>query len=208
MALGIDGACHQAALEAGGKTVAVLAGEVDTPYPRAHTAMYRQISESGLVLSELPPGSSARKWNFVERNRIIAALARLTIVVEAPVDSGALKTSDVALELGRDIGVVLGPIDAPQCAGSNALLRSGAHPIIDVDDALLLAGLTPAPRKGPNIEDATQMRVWEALAKGAASMDELCARSALPVSECLAAVTGLELRGAVECALTGEVRRR
>lgn len=208
MALGIDGAAHRAALDAGGRTVAVLGTGVDVAYPRAHLGMYREIVESGLVLSELPPGAKSHGGSFPNRNRLIAALARVVIIIEAPVKSGALITGDHALELGRDIGVVLGPIDSPQSAGSNALLRSGAHPIIDVDDAVMLAGLTPQRKARPRVDDETEMRIWGALEHGASSLDELCARSGLPVAQCLAAVTGLELRGAVECALTGEIRRR
>lgn len=208
MALGIDGVAHRAALDAGGGTVAVLGTGVDVAYPKAHASLHREIVERGLVLSELKPGAKSHGGSFPNRNRIIAALARLTIVVEAPFKSGALITSDHALALGRDVAAVLGPIDSPQSAGSNELIRSGAHPIIQVDDALLLAGLSPQKKTAPRIDDATEMRIWAALESSAASLDELCARSALPVAECLAAVTGLEMRGAVECALTGEIRRR
>ena len=208
MALGIDGVAHRAALDAGGATVAVLGTGVDVPYPRAHLALYREIVEKGLVLSEMPPGAHSHKGSFPNRNRIIAALARLVIVVEAPVASGALITSRDALELNRDVAVVPGPIDSPQSEGSNLLMRDGAHPITSIEDAVTLAGLTPKRIAGPQIDDATEMRVWAALANSAGSLDELCARAALPVSECLAAVTGLELRGAVECGLSGEIRRR
>ena len=208
MALGIDGAAHRGALEVGGRTVAVLATGVDVPYPRAHLGIYREMVEKGLIVSESPPGARSHKFAFPIRNRIIAALARLVIVVEAPHDSGALHTVKYALELNREIAIVPGPIDSPQSAGSNLLLRDGAHPITSVDDAITLAGLTPSRITGPRIEDPVEMRVWSALESAAHSLDDLCARAALPVNECLAAVTGLELRGAVECALTGEIRRR
>lgn len=208
MALGIDGVAHRAALDAGGATVAVLGTGVDVPYPRANLSIYRQIVDKGLVLSEMPPGAHSHRGSFPNRNRIIAALARLVIVVEAPVKSGALITSREGLDLGRDVAVVPGPIDSPQSEGSNLLLRDGAHPITSVADAVTLAGLTPKRIAGPEIEDETELRIWAALASSAGSLDELCARAALPVAECLAAVTGLELRGAVECALSGEIRRR
>lgn len=208
MALGIDGAAHRAALDAGGRSVAVLGTGVDVVYPRAHVAIYRQLIERGLVLSEMPPGARAHRGSFPNRNRLIAALATVTIIVEAPFKSGALRTAEVALDLGRTVAVVPGQIDSPQSAGSNELLRSGAHPIVAVDDALSLVGIAPPRRAGPLIDDPIEMRVWDALADGAATLDELCARAALPVTACLSAITGLELRGAVECALTGEVRRR
>lgn len=208
MALGIDGVAHRGALDAKGRTVAVLGTGVDVPYPRTHVGLYDEIADKGLILSELPVGAHSHGGSFPNRNRIIAGLARLTIIVEAPHKSGALLTADAALHLGRDIAVVLGPIDSPQSEGSNLLLRDGAHPITSIDDAIALAGLTPVKKSGPDIENATEMRVWTALESGAQSLDELCARSMLPAADCLAAVTGLELRGAVECALTGEIRRR
>jgi DNA processing protein len=208
MALGIDGAAHRGALEAGGRTVAVLGTGVDVPYPRAHLGIYREIAEKGLILSEMPPGSRSHKFAFPIRNRLIAALARLVIIVEAPHKSGALHTVKYALEMNREIAIVPGPIDSPQSAGSNLLMRDGAHPITSIDDAITLAGLMPSPIAGPRIDDASEMRVWSALESGARSLDDLCARAGLPVAECLAAVTGLELRGAVDCALTGEIRRR
>lgn len=208
MALGIDGAAHRGALDAGGRTVAVLGTGVDRPYPRANLAIYREILEKGLLLSEMAPGAPPHGGSFPNRNRIIAGLARLTIIVEAPFKSGALHTADFAIALNRTVGVVLGPIDSPQSAGSNLLVREGAHPITSIEDAITLAGLSPQKIAGPHIDDPTEMRVWSALECAALSLDELCARAALPVTECLAAVTGLELRGAVECALTGEIRRR
>lgn len=208
MALGIDAAAHRAALDAGGATIAVLGTGVDVAYPRAHVSLHREIAARGLLLSELSPGAHSHRGSFPNRNRILAAIATLTIVVEAPFESGALITARRALELGRDIGIVPGPIDSPQSAGSNHLLRDGAHPIVTVADAVALAGLLPLPAAEPRIADDVEMRIWAALGDGAATLDDLCARSGLPVSRCLSAVTGLELRGAVECALTGEIRRR
>ena len=208
MALGIDAVAHRAALDAGGATVAVLGTGVDIAYPRAHVALHGEIARRGAVLSELPPGAHSHRGSFPERNRLIAALATVTIVVEAPVDSGALITTERALELGRDVGVVPGPIDSPQSQGSNALMRDGAHPIVAVADALTLAGLAPTPvPAAPRFENESEARVWRALSERSATMDELCARSGLPVTQCLTTVTALELRGLIECALTGEIRR-
>lgn len=208
MALGIDATAHRAALEADGTTIAILGTGADVAYPRAHVSLHKQIIERGLVISEMPPGAPSHKGSFPKRNRILAAISKVTIVVEAPFKSGALITAKEALELGRDVAVVPGPIDVPQSQGSNLLFRDGAQPIVSVADALSLAGLSPLARSDPHFDDEVEMRVWSALGHGAASLDELCARSGLPVAQCLSAVTGLELRGAVECALTGEVRRR
>jgi DNA processing protein len=209
MARGIDGAAHIAALDARGRTAAVLGTGVDIAYPTGHRPLHARLREHGLLLSEELPGSHAGPGSFPRRNRIIAALASITIVVEAGVKSGAIITADHALELGRTLATVPGPIDAPQSAGANALLRDGAIVIADVADALQLAGLTPPSRRpDPEISTAAERAVWTALADGALDVDTLTMRSGLPARECLAAVTTLELGGAIECALTGEIRRR
>jgi DNA processing protein len=208
MAHGIDAYAHRAALDAGGKTIAVLGNGADVVYPRANTALYREIAECGLVLSELPPGIRSGAWAFPRRNRIIAGLCQLTIVVEAPKHSGALNTSKHANELGRDVAAVPGPVDSPQSEGANELIRDGAHAITSVADALALVGLAAPVKVTPELRGADEQRVWNALVDGSATLDDLCARTTLPVAECLAAVTALELRNVVECTLTGEIRRR
>jgi DNA processing protein len=119
-----------------------------------------------------------------------------------------LITADCGRDLHRDIAAVPGPIDSPQSEGSNQLFRDGAHPITSIEDALALAGLTPPPRRLPDMATDAERRVWAALGRGAATMDELCAAARLPTAECMAVVTALELRGTVECALTGAIRRR
>ena len=209
MARGIDGIAHRAALDAGGKTAAVLGTGVDIAYPPSHRRLHASIAASGLLLSELPPGAHSHGGSFPQRNRLIAALARLTIIIEAPVKSGALYTARDANDLNRDVGVVPGPIDSPKCEGSNLLLRDGAHAIMSAADAISLLGLTAPVRTLVDPEDPDQLRVWEALRRGGPTdLDTLCHRSSLPVQRCLAAVTALELNGSIECALTGEVRVR
>jgi DNA processing protein len=208
MARGIDGVAHIAALDANGRTCAVLGTGVDIAYPPSHRALHARIASSGLLLSELTPGAHSHGGSFPQRNRLIAALARLTIIVEAPKKSGALGTANHALELGRDVAGVPGPIDSPQSEGSNDLFNHGAHPITCIADALTLLGLTPAVRTLVDPEDPDQASVWRALREGPADLDTICHRASLPVQRCLAAVTALELCGSIECALTGEVRRR
>ena len=208
LASGIDGAAHRAALDVGGTTIAVMANGVDMPYPKSNRAIYLEIAQRGLLLSELESGNPGWPVTFLERNRIIAALSRLTIVVEAPRKSGALNTASHALRLGRDLAAVPGLIDQPQSVGSNLLLRDGAHVIASTEDALALVRLT-APPRAPHVPPTSDDGVvWAALAHGALDMDSLCHRSGLPAAQCLAAVTRLELEGAIECALTGEIRRR
>lgn len=208
MARGIDATAHRAALDETGSTVAVLGTGIDVPYPVGHRALQDLIARRGLLVAEMPPGTRAFRGCFPRRNRIIAALATATIVVEAGVKSGALNTAEHALQLGRTVGAVPGPIDAPQSEGANGLLGDGATVIASVADALALVGLTPAVRAPRQFSDADVGAVWKALSGGPLDSDALCAISGLPAQRCLAAVTELELQGAIECTLTGMIRRR
>jgi len=208
MARGVDGEAHVGALAVGGATIAVLGTGVDVAYPRAHVALHRRIAERGLLLSELPPGCRADAGSFPRRNRIIAALAAVTVVVEAGHRSGALITAASALELGRSVAAVPGPIDAPTSAGCNLLLRDGAQVVTDADDVTALAGVRAArPRGEPRLAGA-QLAIWDALADGVADVDTLVARTRLPTRDCLGAIGELELAGHVTCGLTGEIARR
>lgn len=136
MAMGIDAAAHTGALSVGGPTVAVLACSPEIAYPRSVTAIHRQLLATQLVVSELPPGTTPWRWAFPARNRIIAALGRATIVVEAAERSGSLITADFAADLGRDLGAVPGRAASPRTRGSNRLLAQGAAVILDPGDAL------------------------------------------------------------------------
>jgi DNA processing protein len=206
MARGIDAEAHIGGLA--GRTAAVLGTGIDIAYPAGHRALHAEIRSRGLLLSEQPPGSHATAGSFPERNRIIAALACMTIVVEAGRKSGALITAARALDLNRIVAAVPGPIDVPQNAGSNELLRDGAQIITSAEDALALAGLTPAARS-PALDAAGPDRaIWEAVGAGAHDLDTISSVTALPAREVMAGITRLELRGAVECLLTGEIRRR
>ena len=129
-AAGIDSASHRGALRAGGKTVAVLGCGIDVVYPAENEWLYRDIAASGALVSEYPPGSAAEAWHFPARNRIISGLSLGTIVVEAPEKSGALITAGTALEQGRDVFAVPGPIDAPMSRGCNRLVADGAAALI------------------------------------------------------------------------------
>jgi DNA processing protein len=136
MALGVDSAAHAGALEVGGPTLTVLASGADVPYPPSKRGLYRQLVRSQAVVSEMPPGFRPFRWGFPARNRTIAGLASLTIVVEAAERSGSLITAELAQELGRAVGAVPGSVLAPRAAGSNALLRDGALVIRHAQDAL------------------------------------------------------------------------
>jgi DNA processing protein len=136
MALGIDAAAHAGALEVGGPTITVLAGGADIAYPASKRGLHRELVRTQAAISEMPPGFRPYRWCFPARNRTIAGLASLTIVVEATERSGSLITADLAQELGRAVGAVPGPVTASRCAGSNGLLRDGAFVIRDAQDAL------------------------------------------------------------------------
>ncbi|MEP6621944.1 MAG: DNA-processing protein DprA [bacterium] len=207
LARGVDAEAHRGALDVGGATCAVLGTGVELVYPRGHVALQREVADKGLLLSELEPGNPAHGGSFLSRNRLIAALASVTIVVEAGVKSGALVTAGHASDLGRTVAVVPGPIDVPQAQGSNELMRDGAGIITGLADALALMGLTAPIRLRDLPTHGAERRLWDALGEGSADLDTLCTRSALPAHEAMAGLTGLELRGLVECALTGEIRK-
>lgn len=142
LARGVDAAAHRAAIEAGGHTVAVMGTGVDVPYPAGHRTLHELVQQNGAVISEMEPGRTAFPGCFPRRNRIIAALSKMTVVVEAGFKSGAINTANWALELGRTVGAVPGQIDDPRAAGSNQLLRDGAHVITGVEDLLMVFGLS------------------------------------------------------------------
>jgi len=148
-AFGIDAAAHRGALAAGGSTVAVLAGGVDVPYPRAHTALLARIVEEGVVVSETPPGESVRRQRFLSRNRVIAALGRATLVVEAADRSGTTATARAASAMNRPVLAVPGPISSASSAGCHRMIKEGLAILVsDVPDLLDMLDLTHGGRSG------------------------------------------------------------
>ena len=135
MAFGVDACAHRGALEAGRTSPSSAAGPT-SPTRRAHRSLWRRIQENGLVLSELPPGTGAWRWSFPARNRIMAAMAGMTVVVEAAERSGSLLTAEIAANLGREVGAVPGPVSSRTSAGPNDLLADGASLIRNADDVL------------------------------------------------------------------------
>jgi DNA processing protein len=208
MALGIDAAAHRGALDAEANTIAVLACGAERAYPRTNRGLYERIVASGVVLGELPPGTPPRRWTFPARNRIMAGLAAVTVVVEAAERSGSLITARFAEDLGREVGAVPGRVTSRMAAGSNRLLRDGAHVILDaadVLDALFGAGgwekRGPATRAGPaeptesNLDPALRA-VLDAVEAGA-STEQAGRRAGLGAAEARAALGRLELLGLV-----------
>lgn len=204
LARGIDAAAHEAALAAGGRTVAVLGTGPDVHYPRQHRALQERIAEDGLLLSELPPGSTGHPGAFPRRNRLIAALADLTVVVEAPRDSGALITAKVADALGREVAVVPNAIDVPQAVGSNALLRGEAHPVLAPDDVLAMLGLETSAPLGPALDGEAAI-CWDALQRGITDAAEMAAHTGLALNAVQGALAMLEIDGLVRWDNTGRV---
>ncbi|MCG7376942.1 DNA-processing protein DprA [Paenibacillus sp. ACRSA] len=136
LARGIDSVCHDAALRVGGKTIAVFGTGIDSIYPPENNSLAERIAETGLLLSEYPPGTRAHQGLFPERNRIIAGLSLGTLVVEADIRSGSLITADAALDAGRDVFAVPGPITSPKSRGSHNLIRQGAKLVTSAADLL------------------------------------------------------------------------
>ncbi|MEX0971644.1 MAG: DNA-processing protein DprA [Solirubrobacterales bacterium] len=208
LAFGIDACAHRGAIDSG-LTVAVLGCGANLAYPAAHRSLWRRIGESGLVLSELPPGSGAWRWTFPARNRIMAALSGMTVVVEAAERSGSLITADLAMELGRDLGAVPGPVGSRLSAGPNNLLAGGAclvRDAQDVLDAMLGPGAARIERSGPRLDPA-QRAVLEALELGAETCDGIAAALRFGGGEAAAALAGLESLGYVNCSLVGVYTR-
>jgi DNA processing protein len=221
MALGIDAAAHRGALDTTGATIAVLGGGADMPYPPTHASLHRRITSSGLVLSEAPPGSHPIKGAFPRRNRIIAALSDILVVVEAGHRSGALITASQALDLGRPVAAVPGPIDSPRNVGTNRLLAAGAQFIATPDDVLQLAGLTTtrpntATAAGQGAAEssadagacgtsANERAVMLAVSRGASDPDAIARGTGIDPRELGAALVSLELTGALRVDATGAI---
>ena len=134
MARGLDAVAHTAALDAGGATVGVLGNGLGVIYPAANRRLYERVAANGLLLTEFPPGERPHAGSFPRRNRLISGLARVTLVVEAAVGSGALITAGAALDQGREVLAVPGPITSAVSAGTNRLIRDGATPYLEPVD--------------------------------------------------------------------------
>jgi DNA processing protein len=199
LALGIDSAAHLGALERGGATIAVMPGSADRAYPPSKRALHRRIRAEGIAVSELGPGSVIWRWTFPARNRLIAALSTMTVVVEAGHRSGALLTASFARALGRPVGAVPGRVTAPLAAGPNRLLASGAHLVTGPEEVLdVLFGEGPRPAlhdRRPALED-TEHRLLRALAE-AADTTAAFSQTGLDVESGLAVLASLELAGYV-----------
>ena len=205
MAMGIDAIVHDAALQARGPTIAVLPGGVDVPYPAGKRALHARLQASAAMVSELPPGTAPWRWTFVARNRIVAAVAAVTVVVEARERSGTLITAGYAADLGREVAAVPGPVTASRSDGTNALIRDGAHLVRDAGDVLdLLYGVgVPRCRGDPATPLPAPLAALLAQVRSGCDTPEALAQRGRSLEEALAGLTELELLGRVRRGLTG-----
>lgn len=200
LARGIDAAAHQAALQAGGRTIAVLGSGPDVIYPPEHRRLAEQIMLSGAVVSDYPPGQKPDAKNFPARNRIISGLSLGVIIAEAPARSGALITADFAADQSRDVFVVPGSIFSAAGSGGLRLLRDGARPISSAEDVLedlrLTGSATPSVAQMSLPFDNEQERRLHALLTGDGQhIDDLAAAINLPIGEVSALLLTMELKG-------------
>jgi DNA processing protein len=215
MALGIDAEAHRGALDAGGKTIAVLGTGLDVPYPNRHRNLYQQIAEHGAVISEWPLGSPPLPGHFPRRNRIISGLSLGVLVVEAALQSGSLVTARLALEQNREVFAIPGSIHNPAVKGCHELIRQGAKLVEHVGhiEEELSGWLAPTTLACNAIEGAmddspsfknmdpltkSEQSLLKALGFEPASVDELIGRSIAPINQMLADITTLIAKGLLD----------
>ncbi|CAM3890045.1 DNA-processing protein DprA [Cohnella lubricantis] len=209
LAKGIDTAAHIGALKGPGSTIAVLATPADTPYPYENRALYRDIAGRGLILSETPQGTPLHPGQFPLRNRIIAGLSLGTVVVEAAERSGAMITVDKAIEMNRDVFVVPGPITSPRSKGPLALLRTGAKPVMGLQDIvkeypyIFRQGWQPSQAPFAAVDpmenlSPSEKKVYALLIEEPKTIDELTDAGALEIGELHASLLSLRVKRMVE----------
>lgn len=214
MARGLDAIAHRAALEAGGGTIGVLGAGADIIYPSQNRSLYERVLQHGLLITESPPGEKPLPGSFPRRNRIISGLAQWLVVVEAAEASGTLITVGTALEQGREVLAVPGPITSITSRGTNRLLRDGATPILAPEDLAEVLGASgrggttaPGPVPAPCTLSADEARVLGTLSLEPMHVDGVMLAAGLPTGVTLGTLLGLELGGLVE-QLPGALYRR
>jgi DNA processing protein len=194
---GIDAAAHRGALQAGGRTVGVLGSGIDVPYPTGNRELLRRIAQHGTIVSEYPPGVPAEPQRFPARNRIVVALAGALVVVEGAGRSGSRISVDHALDVGREVFAVPGPVNSPLAETPLEMIRDGATLIRGADDLLHDLGVDPAaPSPPPPDLDEPERRIWSALAL-ASLPDAIANEAGMSLSDVVTALIQLELRGVI-----------
>jgi DNA processing protein len=205
LARGVDSIAHQAALKAGGQTIAVLGSGVDVIYPPEHRTLAQNISNSGAVISDYPPGTQPERTNFPPRNRIISGMSSASIIIEAGEKSGSLITARFAAEQGREVFVLPGNLNAPQSVGTNRLIRDGARPLLQKEE--LAAFLESFQAENPveltqrmqiSFSDPVEKRIIELIDLEPLHVDEISRRLGMPAGKVSSILTMLELKGFVQ----------
>jgi DNA processing protein len=202
LARGIDATAHLAAINCGGRTIAVLGSGVDRIYPPEHRSLADQIMDHGAIISDYPPGTAPDAMNFPPRNRLISGLAMATVVVEAGETSGALITAQFAIDQGREVFAVPGNILAPQSKGTNRLIADGAHPLLAYRDILEILELTQISEH-KNVRkalptDEIEKQVLGSLSHEPLHIDVISSQTGLPVERISSALVMMELKGLVQ----------
>lgn len=198
LALGVDSVAHQAALDSGGLTIAVLPTSLDQIYPASHLNLARQIVErGGCLTSEYPPGTEAFPSNFIARNRLVSGLADVLLITEAAKNSGTMHTAGFALEQGRTVMAVPGNINSPGSEGCNNLIKTGAAPVTGLEDVLFALGLDLGAQKQTKIfrGSANEQKIFDLIRRGIADQEELAKAAKLDSPALSAALTILEING-------------
>ena len=209
MARGIDAHAHTRALDDGGDTIGILGNGIGVIYPAANRSLYERVARDGLLLTEMPPGERPKVYTFPHRNRLIAGLAQVTVVVEAAHTSGSLITAAAALDAGRDVLAVPGPITEATSEGTNTLIRDGATPFITADDlwaklpgapvvGALSSPSSPPRRRIPEGLSEVERRIANALLQGEQDIDLIARETDLDTGVVLCELLTLELRSVVE----------
>ncbi|HET8850324.1 MAG TPA: DNA-processing protein DprA [Marinobacter sp.] len=223
LALGIDGAAHAGALDAGFATIAVVGCGLDRLYPTQHRKLAARIVDNGVIVSEYPPGTQARAAHFPQRNRIISGLSRGVLVVEASLRSGSLITARLALEQGREVFAIPGSVHSPVARGCHQLIKQGARLVETVEDVLEELGTwwtlqadteTSAPESlgdaalADSLNDlpAREIAVFRALGYDPQSTDALSQATGLPADQLMQSLLELELQGLIHAAPGGYLR--
>jgi DNA processing protein len=201
LARGIDGIAHQQALAVRGRTIAVLGSGVDKIYPPEHGKLAESISQQGALISDYPPGTPPDGSNFPPRNRIISALSKAVLVIEAGEKSGALITATYAAEQGKEVFAVPGKITSPLSRGSNRLIKIGAHPLLEVQDVLDFLNMKLTEQKQVTRRtlpgDHKEAVLYDAVGDEPLHVDDLSILTALPIEEVTATLAIMELKGMV-----------
>jgi DNA processing protein len=201
LARGVDGIAHQTALDAGGRTIAVLGSGIDVIYPPEHRTLARKISGKGAMISDYPLGTPPDGSNFPPRNRIISGLSKAVIVIEAGEKSGALITATYAAEQGRDVFAVPGKITSSLSKGTNLLIKQGAHPLLNPQDVLDLLNMTlvaeqiAVRRTLPG--DPKEAVLFQAVGDDPLHVDEISSLVKMPIEEVTSTLALMELKGMV-----------